>query len=80
MKLVMFVQQTAASAGKPGEKVNAVRLMLPPKGDQIDDDNKDVFPDVSKKSGSFEAQGITDELLAQFGAGKRVTVTFEVEK
>lgn len=80
MKLTMFVSNAASTAGKPDDKQNVLRLNLPPKSDKVDDENKAVFPDESKKSGVVEFQGITDAIQAEFKGGQRVIVTIEVAK
>lgn len=80
MKITMFVANAASTSAKPGDSQNALRLNLPPKGDRIDDDNPDVFTDAMRKHAQFEATGLTDELLAPFKGGQRVTVTIEIAK
>lgn len=77
MKLTLFVSNRAATSGKPDESQNILRLNLPPKSDKIDDDNKEAFPNANTKSGVVEFTGLSDEIMAEFRAGQRVTVTIE---
>lgn len=80
MKIVMFVSNAASTAGKPDEVSNLLRLNIPPKSESVDDNNTNVFANPNQKNGFAEFNGITDELLAGFKAGQRVTVTIEVAK
>lgn len=80
MKLTMFVSNAASTSGRPTEAQNLLRLQIPPKSDQIDDENADVFPDATKKAASVDIQGLSDATMADFKGGQRVTVTIEIAK
>ncbi len=79
MKLTLLVTNSASTANKADESTNVLRLTLPPKSENVDDGNPGAFVDDGRKSALFEAQGLTDELMAPFRGGKRVTVTIDVQ-
>lgn len=80
MRITFFVANAASTSSKPADTQNNLRLTLPPKSDVVDDQNLAVFADEGRKSGIVELQGLTEEEMKAFKGGKRVFVTFEVEK
>lgn len=80
MKITFFVANSASTSAKPGDTTNNLRMHLPPASDKVDDQNLAVFPEQNRKSAIIEIQGLDEAQLAKFKGGKRVVVTFEVEK
>lgn len=78
MKLTLFVANAGSQSGRPGHSQNNLRIVLPPKSENVDDENKDVFPDPNTKSVSIDLTGLSDEEIAKFRAGNRVEVTINV--
>lgn len=80
MKLTVFVSNAGSTSARPGESQNTLRLVLPPKTDRVDDENKDVFPNGANKNVIVEIHGLSDEALEPFRGGTRVTLTIEPAK
>lgn len=80
MKLTLHCVQAGANSQAIGSAQNLLIARLPPKSDAVDDANADAFPDQAKKNVNFEATGLSDEIMAEFKAGARLTITVEVAK